>query len=131
MNNILRFTITGKPIGQARARKGAYGNWYNPQSNLKNIIQKQIRDQLPHGFKMILSTVPIIIDFRFYFKPLKSQKIVSAGDPYIKKPDGDNIEKLFTDSMEKIVFSNDNHIYSSTWKKIYSDKEQTEIEVRW
>lgn len=129
MNNIITFNITGKPKAKERSRKGKYG-WYNPQTDLMNIIKLQIKNQLPKEFKIVPKKIPVHVSFVFKFKPLKNDKI-NLGDYYIKKPDIDNAVKLYMDCMNKMIFYDDNQIVYQTALKRYGKEDQIEIEVMW
>lgn len=52
------------------------------------------------------------------------------GQPHIKKPDKDNIEKALLDSMEGIVFKNDCLVWDSHTKKLYVEHPMIEIIVQ-
>jgi len=132
MNNFLNINIPGKPIGKQRARKGKYGTWYNPQSDLVAITKNIIKNQLPENFKYISKNVPVIINICFYFKPTKSQKKIQNFDPYLKKCDVDNLSKFYLDCMSKLVFYDDNQVFSQKLlKQYYLPKEYTLIEIIW
>lgn len=130
--NILHITIPGKPIAKQRARKKKHNVWYNPQSDIMNQIKLLIKNQLPDNFKMIPKGNPVKLDFMFFFNPIKSQKKINEFDPYIKKPDIDNLSKFILDIMSKIVFYDDNQCYCQGAEKRYTLKNaRTEVEIIW
>lgn len=130
--NILNITIPGKPIAKQRARKGAYNIWYNPQADIMNSIKRTMKYQLPDNFKMIPKNIPVQINLIFCFNPTKSQKKINEFEPYIKKPDIDNLSKFILDIMSKIIFHDDNQCYCQGAEKRYTLKNaRTEVEVIW
>lgn len=130
--NTLNITIPGKPVGKARSRKGKYGQLYNPQEDIMNRMTTILKRQLPKGFIVIPKTVPVKINFTFLFNPVKSEKKVVEYQEYVKKPDLDNLEKMYSDIMSKIVFYDDNQVYASSSEKRYTLTDaRTEIEVIW
>lgn len=131
MNNILHLTLSIRAVGKQRARRDRSGKWYNPQSHLMARVKKDIRQQLPEHFEIIGKDVPITVNIYCYFKPLKSERKAYTNKPYLKKADKDNIEKLLLDCMEKIIFTQDQQVFSGTFEKRYGEENLIEIEVRW
>ena len=138
MNNCLYFTLQGKPVAKKRARKGAYGNWYNPSKKETIIAKRNIGEQLPETFKMIEKNVPIILNIAWFFEPSKSQatkkfiELIKNDDyPYLKKIDRDNLDKFIMDVFSKLICYDDSQIYKGTIEKYYSLNPRTEIEVKW
>lgn len=130
--NILYFTIPGKPKAKQRSRKGKHGNWYNPQEDEMGAVKKIITSQLPDNFKMIEKKIPIEINCLFLFNPVKSEKNIINSQEYCKKPDRDNCDKFLLDCMSKIVFYDDNQVWSGRVEKRYTlDNARTEVEVKW
>jgi|WetSurMetagenome_2_1015567.scaffolds.fasta_scaffold00534_15 Holliday junction resolvase RusA-like endonuclease len=139
MNNILYITIPGKPIAKQRSRKGAYGNWYNPQEKEMNIVKNNIKNQLPDNFKIIKKGTPVILNITWFFEPIKNEKTKKLLDliknedyPYCKKIDRDNADKWVMDCFSKIIFDDDNQVYGGTLFKFYTPHNaRTYIEVCW
>lgn len=133
-NKEILLIIQGEPIAKTRARKTRRsGKWYNPQTEIMNIIKKQITDQLPDGFP-IKKGIPVKCIVYAFFRPPKAKKqILYENDdvPCLNKKDFDNIAKLYTDTMNKIVYYDDNQIYSGTCEKYYSLKPRVEIKLSW
>lgn len=139
MNNSLIIIIPGTPIAKMRSRKGMYGNWYNPQSDIMGRIQRIIKDQLPESFMMIPKGTPVIINTTWFFLPAKNQQtkkflkqIQNEDYPYLLKKDRDNLDKFVLDSMNKIVFYDDCQVYGGSIYKYYThDNPRTEVEILW
>jgi len=133
-NNSITIILQGNPSAKQRARKGAQGHWYNPQSDIMFITQKIIKQNLPSNFSAIKKGVPVECRiFAFFSPPKANKKIDYSGDniPCLNKKDTDNIAKYILDAMNKMVFHDDNQIYSLTIDKYYSYNPRTEIEISW
>jgi Holliday junction resolvase RusA-like endonuclease len=101
-------------------------------------IKKEIKQQLPKGFKYIEKEIPVTVNCIFFCQPAKYErtkkfleKIQHEDIPYLKKPDRDNADKFALDIMSKIVFYDDNQVYDGRLTKYYSINPRTEIEVIW
>lgn len=137
MNNIINLTIPGQPIAKQRSRKGKYDNWYNPQSDIMFQIEKEIKKQLPEGWETIHKGVPIKCNLIFFFGLPKAilnskKKIKNFEDddiPCLNKKDVDNLIKFVWDCMNKVIWHDDNQVYSTLTEKYYSVNPRTEIEV--
>ncbi len=137
MNNIINITIPGQPIAKQRSRKGAHGNWYNPQEDIMYEVKKEIKKQLPDGWEIIKSGVPVKCNLIFFFELPKSilnskkkiELFKNDDKPCLNKKDVDNLIKFIWDCMNKIVWHDDNQVYSTLTEKYYSINPRTEIEV--
>lgn len=79
-------------------------------------------------------TGPVIVNINAYFlipnsKP-KWWKELAAGEKVllIKRPDGDNITKLFLDALQGIAYRNDSQVHGSTYRW-YARRARTEVEM--
>lgn len=139
VNNILNIIIPGQPQAKQRSRKGAHGNWYNPQEKEEHETKKEIKKQLSENFVIIPSGIPVRCNMTFFFQLPKSilqskKKLVMYAEddiPCLNKKDIDNCHKFFMDSMNEIIWHDDNQVYSSLIEKYYSEKPRTEIEIIW
>lgn len=110
----INFFVAGEPEGQARPRKGKYGNFYVP----KNIWADRV-------YNIALSKRPKkIIDFPVYvyiaFSMRKPKYVSKKEHWHIKKPDIDNLVKGTIDALTKAKFwTDDNLICMCLFKKIY------------
>jgi len=133
MNNVkqyvVSFSVPGQPQAKQRARKGGQGHWYNPQVDEMKRFSNQIRDQF--AFEMIPAGIPVKCIIRAFFEIPKSKKITGEETPALNKKDIDNIEKFITDSMNGIVYYDDNQIYSMSAEKFYSKNPRTEVTIIW
>lgn len=138
VNNILNIIIPGQPQAKQRSRKGAHGNWYNPQSDEMDKVKKDIKKQLPEGFKFIESNIPVIENVYFFIQPSKTKAtkkfidLIKNDDiPHTQKPDKDNLEKYSLDCMSKIIFADDCQVYGGELFKYWSMNPRTEIQIIW
>jgi Holliday junction resolvase RusA-like endonuclease len=136
MNNNISLTITGDPIAKQRSRRGAHGNWYNPQEELMQKTMRDIKNQLPKGFNVIEKGNPVrceLICFFSFPKKVSAKIKTKEKDDIIclNKKDIDNILKYFFDCMNKIVWYDDNQVYSTNVEKYYSMNPRTEINISW
>ncbi len=136
--NQINLVIPGTPKAKQRSRRGAFGNWYNPQEKEMNALKFIIRDQLPVDFVILEKNIPVVANINFFFEPVRNEEtknfldlIINDNYPYIKKPDIDNCIKYVMDVLSKIVFYDDNQIYSGVFNKYYSLNPRTEIEILW
>lgn len=95
----------------------------------QNNIALSVKTQLPPNFKPF--DCPLVVTLVFVFPPLKSwskremeafkqSEANKAGMKYKdSKPDIDALQKLFFDSLEGIVYTNDSRVCELYVKKIY------------
>jgi Holliday junction resolvase RusA-like endonuclease len=103
---------------------------YDPQGALKNdlkvLVEEQCKD-LPALFQYPK------VSFWFYMpipkSMAKSERIQTTLENlrHVKKPDVDNLIKLYLDVMTKYVYDDDNCVSLGSVEKFYSDNPRTEI----
>jgi Holliday junction resolvase RusA-like endonuclease len=130
-------TILGIPIPKLRHRSKIYNRkvrTYDIQSEEKETIKWQLKCSM-RGLEII--TAPVHVDIMFYMPITKSTSMkqkammLDGTIKYMKKPDGDNLEKFFWDGMNSIVYADDKQIYKWSGEKRYSNKPRTEITLKW
>lgn len=99
------------------------------QRNIKNIIEKCFKQ-----FKIIEGYVEIKIEYSM-IPPISWSKIkrYNAIKGFIKpvvKPDNDNIEKTIYDTLNKIIWKDDNQIVKNETIKFYNTEEFTNIIIK-
>lgn len=123
--------IDGDPIAQARMRhfsRGGITRVYDPQSQAKNVIKGQIKMQ----FKGQKLRHPVV-SFVFYMpipKATLKRDLALYGSGLLKhekKPDTDNLIKLFLDCMTGTVFEDDSCVQLGSCTKLYHPKPKTLI----
>ena len=85
-----RFTLEGPPVVQERARKGQYGNWFDPTAKAKEAMSWSLKAQ---GAKPVKGEVGI--------------EVVFYG---AKKADLDNLIKALSDSGNGILWDDDKQV---------------------
>jgi len=133
----INLVFEGKPIAKESARKGRYGNTYNPQSMIMQQYRREARSVLPNAYKMPQRECPVEVFYYAFFdlpknkKSKKNLELIKNDDyPYLKKVDGDNIIKFYGDIMTKSIFNDDNQVYHNNIKKFYSINPRIEIVVK-
>lgn len=115
-NLIYDLFVEGRPTAQPRARKGRYGNFYNPPSAdvWKEAIQVAF---LMNRKPMITGAVYLKIDFFFHKAKGLSGKII----PHTVKPDKDNLEKAVMDALTGIrIWKDDCQVYGGQIEKYWT-----------
>lgn len=86
------FTVHGKPVGKARARRGAHGRWYTPPATVA--YEEHVRQEwMAAGRPWVDGPVRLRIN-AFMRTPTG-------------KPDGDNIAKAIMDALRGHAFDDD------------------------
>lgn len=131
----MKITIKGKPIAKKRprfARKGKFVTTYNDQHTEGGRIlweaQRQINEKPLSG--------PIELFIKFYMPIPKStsKKLLRAmrneSYPHIKRPDLDNLLKMYKDILNGVAWDDDSQVYKVKARKIYSHEPRTEIVIK-
>jgi Holliday junction resolvase RusA-like endonuclease len=130
---IIFLEIPGNPVPKKRARFSKYGT-YDEQSKVKRRIKNEILFQMSKKsiLRRIESHISVEMIFHTPIPKKTSQKrrkeLLDAPNP--KKPDLDNLIKMYCDCMNKIVYDDDALITELICKKIYSENPRTEIKIR-
>lgn len=133
MDNIIKIVLEGEPIAKQRPRFNTHSMAvYNPQKLQSVISSKDVKNRLPEGFKAILGHIPITCDCTFYMPiPKSNAKVIREGDPYLKKPDRDNLDKWVLDICNGVVWQDDCQVYDGRIIKLYSHNPRTEFVIKW
>jgi Holliday junction resolvase RusA-like endonuclease len=131
----LRFEIPGIPRSYAAAQKGKHG-WFDPRFLYKQYVKWIIATQ----FKETCLPATTGLKAQFLFEmPIpktissaRKKEILSGKVLHTTKPDIDNLIKLFTDCLKKIVINDDAQIvkYDPPSEKYYSQEPKTIIILR-
>ena len=60
----------------------------------------------------------------------KKKKVAAVGEYHVKKPDADNLVKGIFDSLNKIVWQDDNQVAKVTAINLYGESPCIEVSVR-
>ena len=126
----------GEPKAQARPRINTTLNFfYDPSKSIKQVVMEQIVQQLPKNFKPVSNEIKV--SAIFYRSITKSTSKINRVlmemkiFPFLKKPDVDNYVKLFLDSLNGILYTDDSVITSLHIEKYYSCKPRVEINIKY
>lgn len=130
----MKITVPGIPIPQARMRyanRGGFVRIYDPNAKQKMLIKTILSSYQP-------SSLPCFprVSFLFYMPipkdiPKKLKKLYESGTlKHTKKPDVDNLAKLYLDCMEGIFFKGDQSISLGGCLKIYGKDPKTLIFIK-
>lgn len=124
--------IPGIPITKARARY-TNGHFFTPSTT--KAAEEVIRNIARIKWTWQPSENPILVIAIFSFKaplscgPIKKNKLELGMYPKLSKPDTDNLMKLVKDSLNGIVYKDDNQVFFESGLKIYSTENSTLIYV--
>jgi Holliday junction resolvase RusA-like endonuclease len=129
--NKLTFKLNIRPMPHQSVRFGRNGIKYKPKKivDYQNYVRRLVQDQLPEDFFMIPSGADIHIkELTYEYEYPKSwSKKRKQGKIYkTTKPDlQDNLNKAFLDSLEGLVYEQDQNIVSiNNLQKVWSDKDR-------
>lgn len=139
----INFTILGSPQSYSRERKTSRGNhFYNPKTGKMNDFRKQVAKGLSkedYNFcKNLISnnssySLSIIVDF--FIKTPESDSLEKAAlkeakiDTAVKRPDIDNYQKFFLDSLHDVFYADDSLVSEIHARKFYSIDPRTEAKI--
>ena len=130
------FHVPGKPQGKGRpkfARMGKFTNTYTPEktASYENLIQvmalNEARAKSRRGEAVGAFRGAISVDLYMWFEPLKSfskKKRAQALAQEIyptKKPDIDNVIKVYLDALNNVLFNDDSQVIKVSAKKGYAE----------
>ena len=116
--------VPGEPKAKARPRWAKFG-MYSPKKTVEyeNLIRLFFTEQNP-GAKLIEGAVSMVIMAYFAIPKStakKTREAMLAGKIRpTKRPDTDNIIKVFSDSLNGIAYKDDSQICSVKCEKVYS-----------
>jgi len=129
---VIELTYNIKPIAHQSVR-AAKGRFYQPEkiNNYKKTIQLLTKTQLPKGFKMYPKHVPIVMIVDYLFKYRKQdEKKYDTWIPKVTKPDvTDNLNKKICDSLEGIVYQQDQQICKIVASKWWAKENKIIINI--
>src|ERR1700733_6474151 len=125
--------LDGHPFSKKRHRScivGRHIHNYDTQSKEKYWISMQMLSQITESF---ISCYCFNVDFEFYFPMPKSwsekKKDFMDLRPHVSKPDRDNLEKIYLDAGNGIIWSDDCKVCSGSFNKVYSRNPKTIIYI--
>jgi Holliday junction resolvase RusA-like endonuclease len=131
---MISIDLYGDPVAQKRprvVRRGNFVNTYDPDSKLKEGYKWQVKSQ----FREEPLTGPVVMDIIFYMpipkseSGIKKRQMANGIIQHMKKPDVDNLCKLYIDVINNLVLKDDSQIVELRAKKIYSNSPGTNIRI--
>ncbi len=132
--NEIKFRILGKPGHRRRHRstnRGGFVRQYKDPGDASEELTIQAVAQLYAPAEVFKG--PVAAHLVCYFPIPKSQskknrELMKQGiiRPTVK-PDGDNIEKLYFDALEGIIYENDKQIVEQSITRWYGEKPMVEV----
>lgn len=135
----MKFIVKGRPRGKDRPRFRKIGNYvstYNTKvtKDYEKLVKlsalEQCKDKLDKEYTGLVK-----MSIKAFFKPNKSiskkQHNLLLGQPYLKKPDSDNIVKIICDALNGIAYKDDNQVAILNVEKVYDEDERVEVEIEY
>lgn len=128
----MKFEVIGTPVAKGRPRLGRWGT-YTPErtANYENLVKISYLNQCNDKF----IDKPLKMEIWAYFEPTKAEKKSKKkyasliGQPYIKKPDLDNIAKSICDALNDVAYEDDSQIVVLIIHKLYAEQAKAVIEI--
>lgn len=124
----MTYKIIGKIVGKARPRTNfKTGIIYTPSNTKKyeRLIKKYI-DTKVNG--------AITIDLECHFSMAKGlskkKRFELLGKPCLKKPDIDNITKIYLDALNGVAYEDDKQVYKINCTKIWDNEEYVLLMIK-
>lgn len=136
-DNVIIFTVPGKPFGKQRPRFtsfGKFGKAYTPKETVA--YETQIKERFAAEFPdHVPYTGPVEMLVTAYFpipvstSKKKREQMLDGDILYTKSPDWDNIGKIFGDALNQIAYVDDRQIVTATVTKEYSDHPRVRVSI--
>lgn len=130
-------TILGKPEGKQRPRvtqRGGFARTYTPSETItyENLIKVEYKAQCNEFYdkdKQIKLTLNAYVDIpKSVSKKQYSNYLNNVVRP-VKKPDVDNIAKVFMDALNGIAYADDCQVIELCVAKLYGDRPRVEFKL--
>lgn len=129
MTKKVRFTVLGEPEGKGRPRfrsAGPYVKTYTPDKTLsyENLIKIEYRRQCNDAKFPPDAQLDVRITAYYGIPKSKSKKVKALMAEKkirpMKKPDADNVVKVFLDALNKLAFHDDVQVVDLQVRRFYS-----------
>lgn len=132
----LTITIPGKPMGKQRPRaskRGGFVRLYTPEQtvNAETFTKLCAMDQVgqPMLEGPLVVSMHAVFDIPVSFSKKKKADALSGAIRPTGKPDLDNLAKLYSDALNKVVWGDDAQIVSMALSKSYGTEPGVVITV--
>jgi Holliday junction resolvase RusA-like endonuclease len=134
---IKKFTVIGEPKGKGRPRFNPYARKSRPRTPEDTLIYEnrigwEYRQQCVEAFP---DNTPVKMSIHAYYAIPKSEskkrKLLTESGKMrpTKKPDIDNVVKVFADALNGVAYHDDTQIVSLTCEKYYSYEPRVEVRL--
>ncbi len=129
MRQKVKFTILGEPEGKGRPRfrkTGPYVKTYTPDNTMsyENLIKMEYRRQCNDAKFPPDAQLDVRITAYYGIPKSKSKKVKALMAEKkirpLKKPDADNVVKVFLDALNKVAFHDDVQVVDLQLRRFYS-----------
>jgi Holliday junction resolvase RusA-like endonuclease len=134
----VKFIVPGEPYGKGRPKfstAGGFARAVTPEktATYENLIKLEYQAQCPgqrfekeHALGMLITAYkPIPSSTSRKKSRLMLDRLIYPG----KKPDWDNIGKIYCDALNKIAFFDDTQIVDGRVVKLYAEQPRVEVEI--
>ena len=101
--------------------------YYNGSGKSAAFLKKLLTDNIPADIIKFPAAVEVHLTFHFKLPQKPAGKKV--GDPYDRKIDLDNLQKLVFDAMSGIFYSDDSKVCTVFAEKVYGDFDGTTVHI--
>lgn len=134
---MIKLIFEGEPVPQARPRMFTRGNKnlvYDPQTQTKKLFKASAQDQMDdwqdkNGTFTMMNYPRVIMVFQMPIPkslPVGQRSLAESGSmKHIKKPDVDNLVKLYLDVLTSVIWQDDSCVQLSRCVKLYSTEPKT------
>lgn len=137
MSNKIVFQLPGAPQGKGRPRAARRGNFvtlYTPaetrsyEGMIRLAAERAMAGRLPIEGPVIIMMAAVFDIPKGFSKKRRAAALEGAEFP-AKKPDLDNIVKIWTDAMNGVIFKDDCQIVSTRCSKVYGPAPRVAVTV--
>lgn len=132
------FIVPGEPKGKGRPRfnpQNPTAHPRTPEATLvyENLIGWEYRRQCKGGFS---EKIPVVMLIKAYYAiPASASKkrklmMLSGEERPTKKPDIDNVVKVYADALNHLAYHDDSQVVSIICEKYYSDEPRVEVTLK-
>lgn len=128
-----RIIVYGVPRGKGRPRFSRGGHTYTDAvtTEYEGRVKKTWKSENNFTFDKSPTTITINAYFPVPVSLSKKKRAALFGQPYLGKPDGDNIAKIIMDALNGLAYKDDTQVNVLYVEKQYvaSDDEEPRVEV--
>lgn len=130
---VIRIVISEEPVPKGRAKttfRNGYVRTYTPQHTLEaqNVITWRLKRYMDGDKPAFPANMPLKLNICFYRH--KSKYLPKRETMPFRKPDKDNLEKLFLDAANGVLFADDAQICTTLSKKRWSPTGEGYITIK-